>query len=146
MKNKRENGYTLVDIAISVVVLFIFISILAMLFYQFGSSSDEIERKSTATNLAISEIEQIKSNGFEKYIGLNQNSTKDNDGNTLKSPIQTKEEGFSKTITVQDYKDLEGNSDAIEDVVKIITVKISYMFKGEEQTVELSTVLSKENS
>lgn len=146
MKNKRENGYTLVDIAISVVVLFIFISILAMLFYQFGSSSDEIERKSTATNLAISEIEQIKSNGFEKYRGLNQNSTKDNDGNTLKSPIQTKEEGFSKTITVQDYKDLEGNSDAIEDVVKIITVKISYMFKGEEQTVELSTVLSKENS
>ena len=146
MKNKRENGYTLVDIAISVVVLFIFISILAMLFYQFGSSSDEIERKSTATNLAISEIEQIKSNGFEKYIGLNQNSTKDNDGNTLKSPIQTKEEGFSKTITVQDYKDLEGNSDAIEDVVKIITVKISYMFKGEEQTVELSTVLSEENS
>ena len=52
-------------------------------------------------------------------------------------------EGFYKTITVEDYKDIQ--TDAIADVVKKVTVKISYMFQGNEQSVELSTILSKEN-
>ena len=145
MIRRNEKGYTVIDIAISIAVIFIFISILSMLFYEFNSSATEIERKTQATYHAINEIEQIKSTGFEKYQGINQDSLVDNDGNALKTPVETSEEGFSKTITVQDYQDLEGNGTATPDLVKIITVKISYLFRGQEQSVELSTVLSKEN-
>lgn len=52
-------------------------------------------------------------------------------------------EGYYKTITVQDYKDIEPSAQA--DVVKKVTVKVSYMFQGKEQSVELSTILSKES-
>lgn len=54
-------------------------------------------------------------------------------------------EGFFKTIIVQDYADLDNNSEKISNLVKKVTVKISYMFQAKEQSVELSTILSKEN-
>ena len=54
-------------------------------------------------------------------------------------------EGFFKTIIVQDYADLDNNSEKIPNLVKKVTVKISYMFQAKEQSVELSTILSKEN-
>ena len=47
--------------------------------------------------------------------------------------------------TVIDYTDIDGNQDKTKDLVKKVTVKISYMFKAKEQSVELSTVLSKES-
>ena len=52
---------------------------------------------------------------------------------------------FFKTIIVQDYADLDNNSEKIPNLVKKVTVKISYMFQAKEQSVELSTILSKEN-
>lgn len=143
MKIKDEKGYTGIDIAISVVVLFIFVSVIAVLIYNFNSSSKEAELKSTATYLAIDEIEKIKNQGFEKYDTLNIDSTQDEDGNPLTNQITT-ENGFYKDIVVKDYTDFDGNSNKIPNLVKQVTVKIRYMFKGEEQSVELSTVLTKE--
>ena len=145
MIKENEKGYSLVNIAILIAIIFIFISILSMIFYEFNISNIEIERKTQATYLAINEIEQIRSQGIEKYEGINQNSIVDNDGNTLGKPIETSEEGYTKTIIVQDYQDIEGNEMETADLVKIVTVKISYLLKGEEQSIELSTVLSKEN-
>ena len=65
MKIKSEKGYTGIDIAISVVVLFIFVSLIAVLSYNFNSRTREIELASEATYLAIDEIENIKNAGFE---------------------------------------------------------------------------------
>ena len=53
---KSEKGYIGVDIAISIVVLFIFVSLIASLSYRVNSSSQEIELKSKASELAVSEI------------------------------------------------------------------------------------------
>ena len=141
MKIKDEKGYTGIDIAISVVVLFIFVSVIAVLIYNFNSSSKEAELKSTY--LAIDEIEKIKNQGFEKYDTLNIDSTQDEDGNPLTNQITT-ENGFYKDIVVKDYTDFDGNSNKIPNLVKQVTVKIRYMFNGEEQSVELSIVLAKE--
>lgn len=145
MKIKSQKGYTGIDIAIAVVVLFIFVSIIAILIYNFNSSTMEIELRTEATDIAIDEIEKIRNNGFEKYETLNLSSTQDEDGNILNKPVETGIEGFYKTITVKDYTDFEGNADKIPNMVKQVTVKITYMFKASEQTVELSTILSKQN-
>ena len=59
---------------------------------------------------------------------------------------ETEKQGYYKTITVTDYTDLEGKTDKTKDIVKKVNVKITYMFKAKEQTVELSTILTKENS
>ena len=135
-KVRSQNGYTGIDIAISIIVIFIFVSIIAVLIYRFNSSSKEIELKSKATYIAINEIEDIKSKGMEA-IEEGQVEQVEN--------ASTDEEGFFKTIIIQDYTQIEGNEEKIQGVVKKVTVKISYMFQAKEQNVELSTVITKEN-
>lgn len=143
MKIKSERDFTGIDIAISVIVLFIFISLIAMLVYSSNSSTREAELKSEATYLAIDEIEKIKNAGFDKYDTLNSSSTVDEDGNQLQNQ-PTGTEGFYKTIIIEDYAELNPeDTTIIPNLVKKITVQISYRFRAENQVVELSTILSK---
>ena len=151
MKIRSERGFTGIDISISVVIVFIFVSLIAVLIAKVNSVSKEISLKSDATYIAINEIEQVKSNGIETYIGKSEAN-----GNNVvceNEPIENAE-GFFKTITVEDYADIKENIDnentgeseeVIPDIVKKVTVKISYMFQAKEQSVELSTLVSKEN-
>ena len=76
---------------------------------------------------------------------MNKDTKKDKNGNSLENQKVENKEGFFKTIIVQDYADLDNNSEKIPNLVKKVTVKISYMFQAKEQSVELSTILSKEN-
>ena len=144
MKFCSQKGYTGIDIAISIVVITMFISLIAVVISRFNSSANEIKYKEEAIVIAIEEIEKVKIDGFETYKDMNKDTIQDEEGNSLVNQ-PTSEEGFYKTILVEDYTDMEGNSDGISGLVKKVTVKISYMFKGEEQAVELSTILSKEN-
>ena len=76
---------------------------------------------------------------------MNKDTKEDKNGNSLENQKVENKEGFFKTIIVQDYADLDNNSEKISNLVKKVTVKISYMFQAKEQSVELSTILSKEN-
>ena len=145
MKLKREEGFTGVDISISIIILFIFVSIIVSLTYQMNSTYKEIERRGQAIEIAVEEIEKIKNQNFEKYQGLYATSTTDNEGNDLVNQEIEGKQGYNKTIIIKDYTEIEGNEDKIKDAVKKATVKIAYQSKGEEQTVELSTILSKDS-
>ena len=85
MKFYSEKGYTGVDIAISVIVIFIFVSLISFLIYRFNSSAKEVELKSEATSIAVEEIEKVKQDGFEKYDGMNKDTKKDKNGNSLEN-------------------------------------------------------------
>lgn len=130
---KSEKGYTGVDIAISIVVLFIFVSLIATLSYNFNSTSRAIQLKAQATAMAVSEIETIKNKTIEDI------QTEDT---TYRQTTQI-QEGFYRTITVQDYHDIDESK--IPGLVKKITVQIQYKFKKEIETIELSTIISKES-
>lgn len=138
MKIRSDKGFTGIDISVAVVVLFIFITLISMLIYRVSSASKEVSLRSDATYLAINEIEEVKSNGIEAYKGIGNNSIVGEQNEEIKD-----HEGFYKTITVSDYAD--NNEDKKSDVVKKVTVKVSYMFQAKEQSVELSTILSKES-
>lgn len=144
---KSEKGYTGIDIAISVVVLFIFVSVIATLSYSFNSSSKEVELKAEATAIAVEEIEKLKNELDFNDIA---NMSKTN-GNSQYFPTDTSKDteeiegkqGFYKKIIVQDYNDIDKTK--IPGLAKKVTVTIQYMFKGETQTVELSTIIAKES-
>lgn len=141
MNFRSEKGFTGIDIAVSVVIIFIFISIIAMLSYRINSTSKEIQLKSDAIYVAINEIEDAKSKGLEEFKGRSVS-----DGNSVVvENVETEKQGYYKTITVLDYTDLDGNADKTKDIVKKVTVKITYMYKAKEQSVELSTLLTKES-
>ena len=140
MKLRSEKGFTGIEIAVSVVIIFIFVSIIAILNYRISSTAKEMELKSDATYLAINEIESVKSDSFSKY-----DNRSEKNGNSIIVNNEEIKEGYYKTISVIDYTDLPGNENKTENIVKKVTVKVSYMFKAKEQTVELSTVVTKEN-
>lgn len=143
MNFKQEKGAIGIDIAIAIVVIFLFVTVIATLSYQYQSINKEIALKSQALEIAISEIERIKNEGFENYQEVN---------NALGPIIENKDlgtedkenEGFYETVIVKDYAELHPEEAKIENLVKKVTVIISYMFKGETQSVELNTILSKE--
>lgn len=145
MELRKQEGFTGIDISISIIILFIFVSIIISLSYQMNSTYKEIERRGQAVEIAVEEIEKIKNERFEKYQGLYINSTTDSEGNELQNQQIEGKQGYTKTIIVKDYTEINENTEKIKDVVKKVTVKISYQSKGEEQTVELSTILSKDN-
>lgn len=145
MELRKQEGFTGIDISIAIIILFIFVSIIATLSYQMNSAYKEIERRGQAIEIAVEEIEKIKNDGFEKYQGLYTTSAIDNEGNDLVNQEIEGKQGYTKTIIIKDYTEIAGNEDKIKDAVKKATVKIAYQSKGEEQTVELSTILSKDN-
>lgn len=145
MKNKGENGYTVIDIAIAVVVIFIFVSLIAILSYNLNSSSKEIELKSEATALAVEAIEEMKNINFEDIANRSEKN-----GNSQYFPTDTSKEneeiqgkeGFFKRVIIQDYADISEGK--VPGLVKKVTVQIQYRFKKDIQTVELTTIMSKE--
>lgn len=134
MDLREQKGFAGSDIIISVIILFIFVSLISTMFYNFNISGKEVERRSEAVNIAVSEIEQIKINGFSQLIN--------NDISCEKKAVDGKD-GYYKTITVEDYSETDTTKQ--KDVVKRVKVKITYKFKNQEQNVELSTILSKES-
>ena len=134
MKLKNEKGATGIDITISVIILALFIGLITSLIYGINQSSKDIERKTEATNYAISEIEKLKAEDFETL------ESKQTSGYIDDTP-------YYKTIKVIDYADLEENKGQGKEpgLVKKVTVEISYKSGKEDKKVELSTVLSKVN-
>lgn len=126
---KNQKGYTGVDIAISIVVITMFISLIALLISRFNGSSNELDLKSQAIDIAIQEIERVKQAGID--------NAQDEEEKEI-----TEKQGFYKKVKITDYA--EENSDKIEGLVKKATVTISYIYRNQEQKVELSTILSKE--
>ena len=56
MNLKNDRGIAGVDIAVSLVILLIFVSLIAGLFYNISNTSKKLDKKTEATNLAINTI------------------------------------------------------------------------------------------
>lgn len=136
---KNQKGYTGVDIAISVVVITIFIALIGTLVFNFNSNSNEIEYKSKALDLAINAIEDIKTKSIEE---INELDTNENE--------ITGQTGYYKKIDVVDANDIISDDDlgdsrfGVPGLVKKVTVTVSYKFRNQIKSVELSTIVSKD--
>lgn len=148
---KNQKGYTGVDIAISVVVITIFIALIGTLVFNFNSSSDEMKYKSKALDYAINEIERIKTLDINDQDIINSEIATSN-GTAVENEIideNDKGTGYYEKIDVVDAKDIMSNSDlngreGIEGLVKKVTVTVSYKFRNQTKSVELSTIISKD--
>ncbi len=137
MNWKSEKGYTGIDIATSVVVLFIFISLIASLSYRFNRSAKEIELKAQAIDIAVSEMENEKNTlDFDKIKNIGNNSEEEYQNDAIDSK-------FLKKVLVQDYANIVSGKNL--GLVKKVTVEISYYFGKERQQIRLSTIVSKES-
>ena len=141
---KDEKGLTGVDITISIIVMTIFMAMIANLIVNIKLNTQDIKRKSTATSYAVQEIEKIKAQGYiNDYdsMGINSEETlKDED-------IYNNSEfsGYHKKVTIKDYVLVVDKNTKTKDIVKEITVEISYKLGSEDKKIVISTYVSKEN-
>lgn len=137
MNIKSEKGVTLVDITVSIILITMFVTIVTILFYSTKQSKTEIERKKEATSIAIETIEDLKITKFEE---LKSQSKYYKDQNNKETP-------YYQEIIVTDYADLPENEgqNKIRNLVKKVTVKISFKVGAKTQDIEISIVRKKEN-
>ena len=70
MNIEEEKGIAGTDIAISKILLTIFVAMIANLIANINSNTKNIDKKTTATSYAEQEIERIKALGFiDEYEG-----------------------------------------------------------------------------
>ena len=140
MNLKNEKGITNIDIIVSIIIITLFVAIIATLMSNINGNSDSVERRAEATNYAINEIERLKATTFSDLV-----NEQINDFQTILDE-NDQPTGYSKKITVTDYADLEenqNNTNIVPDLVKKVTVEIAYQDGNTTQTVDLSTVITK---
>ena len=139
---KEEKGLTGLDIAISIVVITIFIAMIANLIANINLNTQDIKRKSTATSYAIQEIEKVKAQG---YIDDYNSKGIDSEDVLKDEDIYSNSEfsGYHKKVTIKDYVLVKNNKNKKQDIVKEITVEISYKLGGKDKKVTITTYVAK---
>lgn len=149
---KNQKGYTGVDIAISVVVITIFIALIGTLVFNFNSNSNEIEYRSKALDYAINEIERLKALDINNQEIIDAETATRN-GTASENEILDKNDkgtGYYEKIDVVDAKDIISDDDlgdsrvGVPGLVKKVTVTVSYKFRNQIKSVELSTIVAKD--
>ena len=128
---KRNKGFTGVDIAVSVVIFTIFVTVIASMFYNLSVTENRIQRKTEATNLAIKVIETMKVIEFDK---LTEGMTINDINNLITDKIEVPN-GYNVTVGV--------DNSTYPDVIKIISVQIDYKSGKQDETINIETLVKK---
>lgn len=139
MNIKSEKGITGIDITLSVILIAIFISILITLSYNIQNNTKQANRNAQALNYAIETIEKVKSLNFSDLPAVGTNKITGLDDGYIKNN-QGEDTPYYRTITVEDYTELEGKSDEKAEILKRVTVEISYKYQNKDKTITLSTI------
>ena len=140
---KEEKGFTGIDIAISLIVITIFIAMIANLIANINLTAQDTNRKTIATSYAVQEIEKIKDQGYIEYY--------DSKGITKEDILKEEDiyngsefTGYNKKVVIRDYVLVVNDTTKKSNIVKEITVNISYKVGNKEKNVKISTYVAKE--
>lgn len=140
---KNENGFTGIDIVISVITITIFVALIANLITNINLKSTGIERKTKATSYAVQEIEKLKAQGYKEDYenkGISQEDTLDEQDIYSNSEFT----GYHKKTTIEDYVLIQNDTTKEANLVKRVTVEISYLLVNKEQNIQISTIIAKD--
>lgn len=142
VNNKKEKGFTSVDITVAILVMILFVSIMTSVMYSVSASTTEARRTATALNYAVDIFETIGDLDYSKVTGVEiarnlaeLNMTVEiNSGNMTKGKIN---KTYDYTLTIEDnYGD---------NYVKLITLTIDYKISA-KQTEKLEMQRIKTNT
>ena len=144
MNFKSEKGISGIDIVASVVIVTIFISLIANLIANINLNTKDLEKKTQATSYAVDTIEIIKADG---YIDSYQDKGINQEDIILEEDINNNDgtfSGYHKKVTIKDYVFIKNDQSKQANIVKELTVEISYMTRNGNQNVQISTYITKE--
>lgn len=144
MKLKDNKGITGIDISVALIIIVLFVGLVSSLSYNYVIASRNVNRKGTATDIAIAKLEELKRMTYDDILemsGQDQNATEyyNVDGQKLEGGT-----GPYKLVTeVRKYTN--SNIENIQDVLKIAKVTVTYSIGNREESVEISTAITRED-
>ena len=138
---KSNKGRTGADAVLGVALAILFSGIIATLSYNIYVTSSSLKRSSKALEYITSTFEYVATQYYD-------NVTEDN----IKNYISTKLDGkisinegtpYKAQVSVTNYNQMEGNTDKL-DLVKEITMSVTYKLGDKDQTIEIKTAKSRE--
>lgn len=148
MNLKQNKGVVGVDIAIALIVLMILIPLITGLIFNVNSSSNSTKTKSQALNIAVNTLEianeidiseLTEENVILKISEMYGDNTLEqvSDGLLLEINNIT----YKLQVFITDYS--ETNVDAQSNVVKTVKAQVTYNVSNEEESIDISTVITK---
>ena len=149
IKWKSQKGITAADAVIAMLIILITVGVISMVYVNLTMNTAEIERKAGATRIATNIIENM-GQVYYSEIGTMLDSLSDNGvatkvNNTYTIPGATDTKIFETTIPKGYTCEISAqNPNPSYDIVKKITVKVSYKVNNMPKEVALSKVVEKE--
>ena len=152
MKFKSEKGFTGTDITVALIIILLFMSVISVVFFNITKSSKNIDRRSEATYIATSIIEAVKAQKYDDLKVTNdeiyvrqygqevQYTAKDNTTVSL-GQIDKIEDGFTCILNVYNYIPEGDKQKEVNDLVKVVVVRVEYKLANEVKNVELTTTI-----
>ena len=125
MNIRMNKGVVGVDVGIAIIIFIMFVTVITMLFYNSLMSTIATERKAIATDIAIKVIENIEVMDYNSFL------TKTNEKLTENIEIP---DGYNAQVSVSSAQE--------KDLLREITVTITYNFKDNEEKVEMKALKS----
>ena len=120
-----------------------FVAIIANLIANINLDTEKMDRKSKALAYAVQEIETRRATGYiEKYNGMGTSKEE----NLKEEDIYNNSEftGYHKVVSIKDDILVENSGTKTADTTKQITVEVFYKLENNEESIKISTYISKE--
>ena len=137
---KKNKGFTGVDVAISILIITVFISVISSLYINLYITNVDILRKEKAIGYATSILEKIDELYYDEVNNDNFKIIENSNGSKNIAGINI-DRGYDVSVNIATYD--PDNSDI--DVVKNIDVKVSYEVGNKEKNINFTKIKEKEN-
>lgn len=163
---KKSNGFAASDGLIAVLIIVLFSGLITTIIYNIYLSNASIKRMSTAAGYITTVFEYLDKayyddiyvDGLATYIdGEQKDYNKDifdksvnkviissNNGDEQKSITESEDPQYTIEMKIDYYNETEGNQEKL-DLVKKLTVAVSYKLGNKDQKIEMSRIKSREN-
>lgn len=131
-KLKSQKGFTMQDLIIACLILTLFVGLIGTLMYNSYYNNLRAELSANMTIYAVKILEDIDKISYEDV----QTKTGSDYEEQFNIPA-----GYIVELNISNYGEAVGN---VEDVIKIIKLKISYTFQGETEDFVVQKLKIKE--
>lgn len=140
---KGQKGISGVDLVISLAIVIVFVSIIAIVYTNLNSVNISIERAQKATDYAIEILEKTDE---LYYSEVNSETFAVNEAENGKHTVAGIEiaRGYTVNVIIDNYNQTDGENNGRLDVVKTIIVQVEYKANGKTEEVEMKKIKTKE--
>lgn len=152
-KIRSQKGFAVSDGLIAILIIALFASLIANISYNMYLANSSVKRMSKATGYIVDVFEYIDKIYYDEVTiekltdYFNNKYYIDNNNPEVKLVASEAEETntpFKVELALENYNQIPGNEDKI-DLVKEITIKVTYKLGNKSQTIQMKRIKQREN-